>query len=207
MRRRIAHFRHRIDGPCVLPCDRAICNHQVLHIRQFNHPMRLTRVALILLLPLLVSCQVLPQGGDQPPGAGQDGISETTLAAGENQAVNTGIRPKPRPGSVAEAVATTEAPSAEAPVPVETVVVEPVVQKSREQITCEKRGGSWGNAGRPGLQACIKRTRDAGKECRKQSNCESVCLARSRTCAPVKPLFGCNEILQDDGRRVTLCID
>jgi hypothetical protein len=181
-------------------------------VRRFGHLMRLSRVALILLLPLLVACKLMPQGADQRPDAGQDGISETALTDGENQAANTGIRPKPRPGSVVEAAAVPEVPSAEVPnteaaTPAEAVVVEPVVEKSKEQITCEKRGGTWGAAGKSGGKTCIKQTRDGGKECSKQSNCESVCLARSRTCAPVKPLFGCNEILQDDGRRVTLCID
>ena len=32
-------------------------------------------------------------------------------------------------------------------------------------------------------------------------------LARSGTCAPITPMFGCNDILQDDGREVTLCLD
>jgi hypothetical protein len=168
--------------------------------------MRLSNLALVLLLPLLVACNLLPQSGDQPPGAGQDEISETALADGESPAVNSGIRPKPRPASVA-AVAEPVEESGVAKPGLAEPVADPVEEKPREQILCEKRGGNWGNAGRPGIKACIKRTRDAGKACKKQSNCESVCLARSRTCAPVKPLFGCNEILQDDGRRVTLCID
>jgi hypothetical protein len=168
--------------------------------------MRLSHLALVLLLPLLLACKLLPQSGDQPSDTGQDGISETALTDGENQAESTGIRPKARPGAEAAVAAPDENVVGAKPV-VPEPVAEPVAEKSREQILCEKRGGSWDNAGKPGTMACIKRTRDAGKACKKQSNCESVCLARSRTCAPVKPLFGCNEILQDDGRRVTLCID
>jgi hypothetical protein len=34
-----------------------------------------------------------------------------------------------------------------------------------------------------------------------------MCLARSGTCAPIMPLFGCNEVLDKQGRRVTLCIE
>ena len=50
-----------------------------------------------------------------------------------------------------------------------------------------------------GLHSCITPTRDAGKSCRKAGDCEGLCLARSRTCAPIEPLFGCNAVLQEDG--------
>ena len=53
----------------------------------------------------------------------------------------------------------------------------------------------------------FRQTRDAGKTCRRQTDCETECLARSRTCAPITPLFGCNPVLQADGREVNLCID
>jgi hypothetical protein len=188
-------------GPVIGPSATTRCFGQ-----EVRSPMRLSSFALVLLLPLLVACKLLPQGSDLPADAAQDGISETTLADGENQAADAGIRPRPRPGSVAAVAEPAQEVGVAEPVPDEPVA-EPVEEKPREQILCEKRGGSWDNAGKPGTKACIKRTRDAGKACRKQSDCESVCLARSRTCAPIKPLFGCNEILQDDGRRVTLCID
>ena len=32
-----------------------------------------------------------------------------------------------------------------------------------------------------------------------KASARALCLARSQTCAPFKPLFGCNEILQDNG--------
>jgi hypothetical protein len=57
------------------------------------------------------------------------------------------------------------------------------------------------------LRTCVFTTRDGGKQCNRESQCEGVCLARSGTCSPVKPLLGCNEILQDNGARVTLCIE
>ena len=55
--------------------------------------------------------------------------------------------------------------------------------------------------------ALLVRTRDGGKSCKRERDCEGLCLARSRTCAPIQPLFGCNDILQDNGVMVTLCID
>ena len=108
-------------------------------------------------------------------------------------------RPKPRPDTASVQPQGQSVPDA--------VTAPPPEPKSAAQIACEKHGSVWGVAGKSGGKTCITRTRDSGKECRRESDCEGLCLARSRTCAPVKPLFGCNDILQDDGREVTLCID
>ena len=73
---------------------------------------------------------------------------------------------------------------------------------------CEAKGGSFGPApGTKGGMVCFHRTRDAGKLCSRSSDCEGQCLARSATCSPVIPLLGCQEILLDDGARVTQCIN
>ena len=79
--------------------------------------------------------------------------------------------------------------------------------KSAPQLACEAGGGIWSEAGKKGVKTCVQRTRDAGKSCKREGDCEGYCLARSRSCAPVTPLFGCNDILQADGGQVTLCID
>jgi hypothetical protein len=86
-------------------------------------------------------------------------------------------------------------------------VVVPEADKTPEQKACEKKAGTWSRVGENQSQACLHITRDAGKQCRRDRDCESVCLARSGTCAPVTPLFGCNEVLQDDGRRMTQCLE
>jgi hypothetical protein len=84
----------------------------------------------------------------------------------------------------------------------------PEAAKPPQQIACERKGGRYVSAGADGgAKACVRPTRDAGKRCRREGDCEGRCLARSQTCAPIDPLFGCNDILQADGRRVTLCID
>ena len=100
--------------------------------------------------------------------------------------------PKAEPGS--------PAPKAE----LETV---PVTPKSEMQLACEKKHGKWSGIGKGNVRACIYQTRDGGKQCDRESQCDGVCLARSGTCSPFKPLYGCNEILQDNGARVTLCLD
>lgn len=98
-----------------------------------------------------------------------------------------------------------------APEPTEEVAAVPTAQapapSSPEEARCLKSGGSWATAGDSGAKACVRLTRDGGKSCTRQSQCEGFCLARSRTCAPITPMFGCTEILQDDGREVTLCLD
>ena len=76
-----------------------------------------------------------------------------------------------------------------------------------ERAACAERGGRFGQGGFAGSFLCYEETRDANKACRRESDCEGLCLARSRSCAPIKPLFGCNEILTEAGFPATVCID
>jgi lipoprotein-anchoring transpeptidase ErfK/SrfK len=82
----------------------------------------------------------------------------------------------------------------------------PPPPKSELQIACERKRGTWENTD-GGLKVCIRQTRDGGKRCTRESQCEGLCLARSGTCAPVQPLLGCHDILQDDGTRATQCLE
>lgn len=70
---------------------------------------------------------------------------------------------------------------------------------------CIRSGGEFVHAN--GGFLCQSVPRDAGKACSSGRDCESACLARSRSCAPVTPLLGCNEILNDGGVAVTQCIE
>lgn len=72
---------------------------------------------------------------------------------------------------------------------------------------CIKDGGRFGAGGTGGSFLCFKTTKDANKSCRRKGDCEGLCLARSRTCAPVKPLFGCNDVLGENGVLATICIE
>lgn len=74
-----------------------------------------------------------------------------------------------------------------------------------EQAACEKRGGQW--AGSSGARVCLERLKDGGKSCATGADCEGDCLARSMTCAPVRPLLGCNEIITSAGLRVSECVN
>lgn len=72
---------------------------------------------------------------------------------------------------------------------------------------CEKQGGTFRPVRPGGALACFTTPKDAGQFCSASTDCESACLARSRTCAPVKPMFGCDEVLNSGGFRVTQCIE
>ena len=80
-----------------------------------------------------------------------------------------------------------------------------LLQMQRE--ACEKDGGSWGVAATKASFVCYRPTRDANQSCRAASDCEGVCLARSRTCAPVKPFLGCHQVLSNTGVVQTLCLE
>ncbi len=71
--------------------------------------------------------------------------------------------------------------------------------------TCAAQGGNFRALGQS-LLFCQYQTDDAGKTCTRASDCEGACLARSRSCAPLKPLAGCNEVLTDRGQTVTECL-
>ncbi|QYZ68534.1 hypothetical protein [Neotabrizicola shimadae] len=171
-------------------------------------------VPALVVLALLAGCVALPGGKG-------DAVEANALAA-EAIAVTPldGAAAAPVAAPVAAAAAEPEAatpataaetdgkaePEAGAEAPAEEAEAPPP-PKPPEQLACERKGGSWASAGGSGAKACVKRTRDAGKQCTTGRQCEGDCLARSQTCSPITPLFGCNEILQDNGARVNQCIE
>lgn len=143
------------------------------------------------------------------PGKGKPVKPEATVKAEAAPVADAGKvekRPKPRPEDKAEQPATAPEKAEETaePAPAE---VKPEAVKTPAQVTCEKKGNTWAKLGDSGAHYCAKRTKDSGKRCTKGTECEGQCLARSGTCAPFTPLLGCNEIFQDDGKRMTLCIE
>ena len=71
------------------------------------------------------------------------------------------------------------------------------------QVEC--RGGNvvFGMAG----PTCAMATPDAGKACGKASDCTGFCLAETMTCSALSPLFGCLDVVMDDGQTAGLCVD
>lgn len=168
---------------------------------------------------LVAGCVVLPGGTGEDAAAGGAGALATEAIA---------VTPLDGPAAAAPATAKTSEPAATPPAaepeggeaagpgagegaagtaepPAEAAPPPP--PKSPEQMACERKGGTWSSAGGSGIKACVRRTRDGGKQCLNGTQCEGDCLARSQSCSPIAPLFGCNEILQDNGARVTQCIE
>lgn len=180
-------------------------------------------VALLMCLGLAACQMTLPGFGGKsatPPAQAPAAPAGVTAKPGAIMGSAVAVTPI-RPGTPAAppAAQTAAVPKAVTPLPAATPaaaashVAAPVVApaappapKSEAQLACEKQKGRWTEAGGERM-ACVFQTRDGGKSCRKETDCDGLCLARSGTCAPIKPLFGCNAILQADGRQVTLCID
>lgn len=187
-----------------------------------RQPCRLSLAALLFCAAgLLAACQTGGAGGtatDVTPNAvAGDPIEVTALDALPDEtapplattaeAVGTeAAAPQAASATVAGAEPAPDAVAAE-PAPQPDLAATPVTPKSEQQLACEKRKGRWLRVGEGAGRACVFPTRDSGKRCERESQCDSVCLARSGTCAPFKPMFGCHEILQDNGARVTLCLE
>lgn len=197
----------------------------------------LPRLCLMLVLAGLASgCQTGPTAtaaGDVTPNAVTGGVIEVTAldappaAAPAPSATGTaaeiavaepavaaapeGAAPLPEAEPLvagAEPLAEPAEASAEAAAPeaAEAEVAPPPPPKSERQIACERKRGTWEDTG-GGLMVCIRPTGDGGKRCTRESQCEGLCLARSGTCAPLDPLLGCHDILQDNGARATQCFE
>lgn len=111
--------------------------------------------------------------------------------------------------------ASPESPTAaQPPTPVPTVTVETTAPEAppeapllaEQRHLCERAGGRLAQRA-PGIFACIHPTRDGGRHCDEASDCEGLCLARSGTCAPFAPLYGCQEVFTLRDRRETLCTE
>ena len=77
----------------------------------------------------------------------------------------------------------------------------------QQQQICEAEGGTFGTGPGGATRVCFIEPEDANQPCSSARDCDGLCLARSRTCAPIKPLFGCHEALLDNGRPATVCLD
>lgn len=159
--------------------------------------MRRIRFAPLMLAALLLACQ-----GTAPDrtGLAGDAVTVTPLDTPTPPAAAPDAstpHPKPKPAALADQPAQPAIPSTPEPEP----------PKSAEQLLCEKAKGQWLSAGETGANYCASLTRDGGKACHRKGDCQGQCLARSGTCAPITPLYGCNDILEKDGGEVTMCID
>jgi hypothetical protein len=82
----------------------------------------------------------------------------------------------------------------------------PMSELRKQQAECLEQGGTFAPAGLYG-HACFVEMPDAGKACRRATDCTGTCLAETRSCARVEPLFGCYAFLDADGNRIDICVD
>lgn len=174
--------------------------------------MRFCMILAVLLAGCTLGGGKLAKPDDNTNPITGDAIAVTTLDAPAGAGATDPVKPAAdvaKPARPAQAVAPQPDPAAAGPTATDVPPVreEPPRVLGPEELACVKKGGQWSVAGKAGGMSCVHMMRDAGKSCRKKSDCEGDCLARSNTCAPIAPLFGCNEILQDNGAMVTLCID
>ncbi len=76
----------------------------------------------------------------------------------------------------------------------------------KQETACLEAGGRWARGGILGLQQCFPNYSDGGKSCNRESDCQGMCLAETRTCAKTFR-FGCISYLNDNGTREDICID
>lgn len=96
------------------------------------------------------------------------------------------------------------APAPAGPSPARVPQPAPVpVELARQQAECQDSGGQMLRLG--ARLVCQRPTPDAGQSCRQASDCTGGCLARAQVCAPVTPLFGCQDLLTAPGRVERLC--
>ena len=167
-----------------------------------------------LLLLALAGC------GLSLPGRG--GGEEPAVGAIAGEAIETSVLPEAgvalapaaeaaaelaQPATIEPAADTAVAePSADISAPAAAPVIPPAL--SAAAAACAKIGGRYASRGTGSSSyACFTTPRDAGKSCNKAGDCSTACLARSLSCAPLQPLFGCHEVLTDRGQRVTQCLD
>lgn len=76
-----------------------------------------------------------------------------------------------------------------------------------QRTSCEAEGGQFQGGEESGRYICYQTTKDANTSCSQASDCEAGCLARSRTCAPIKPMFGCHEFIGSSGLIEEVCLN
>lgn len=76
-----------------------------------------------------------------------------------------------------------------------------------ERAECLARGGTAGRGGLLPDEVCFLPQPDAGKSCSAAGDCAGQCLADTRTCSTVTPMFGCYDFLDETGKTVGICVD
>ena len=153
-------------------------------------------LAAFALVLTLGACAQVPGGAGARALSAQDAEPAPAVAP-----ATPSVADAPALTTLGSAAAPAEPAQSNAPVrPPETAMM------ALQRTTCERGGGRFLPRG-TGVYACIFPTSDAGQRCDAAADCEGACLARSRSCAPIQPLFGCQEVFTLPGRREILCTE
>lgn len=166
-----------------------------------------------------ISESVLPPMAEAAADAGPVAGAEATAPGGPEAETLEALRGD-EDGALARSEPGADGPSPTEPAPAETAPGESALDApgaapaanpalAAAQRACAAQGGTLSPVGTraAGRMVCLFRTRDAGQRCTARGDCEGECLARSNTCAPVRPLFGCHEIRNAQGARVSECLE
>lgn len=158
----------------------------------------MTRALALLLCLTLAACGA----GDRPAAGDGAALAEAATDTGAvvDGPADSPAAPEPDLSAVQDPIPA-PAPEAEPAPPPEPPFL------AQQRLLCQERGGQLMARGTSGLFACVETTRDGGQACDEGSDCEGLCLARSGTCAPLTPIFGCQEVYTARGRRETLCTE
>ena len=163
-------------------------------------------------LPLALMAPVLLAGSLADRSGGVAGTTPPVTEAAEVTLLDApaaASAPVAQAQKAEAAAATAEAPRMSAAArAAETPAAPPPPEplKSPSQIACENKGGRFAKAGNSTTFVCAREMRVGGKSCRRETDCEGLCLARSRSCSPITPVLGCQESPTQDGLRMTKCV-
>ena len=172
----------------------------------------------LFVLSLAGGCAPAAQGPDAPSaetalvtdGLSPDAAEQTETGPDAEAGLSDDTAGGPEPTDAAAADQTPDQPAdqiAEGPEMEPEAEPEPETPiMARQRRDCAAQGGQL-QPGGAGLFVCARNTRDSGQRCSANSECEGLCLARSETCAPFTPLFGCHEVLMAPGTPVTQCLN
>lgn len=76
----------------------------------------------------------------------------------------------------------------------------------KAKTACLETGGRWERNGILGALSCTRDYSDGGKSCNRDSDCQALCMAETKTCMKA-PQYGCFSHLNDDGKIEDICID
>lgn len=77
---------------------------------------------------------------------------------------------------------------------------------AQQKVECLEAGGRWGRGGILALQQCFPNYSDGGKSCNRDSDCQGMCMADTRSCSQTFS-YGCLSYLNDEGKVEEICID